>query len=720
MISLRPYLLASAALAFMPPALAQTTDRQPSEDTVVITGSQVDLTGAYAGDQVARGGRIGVLGALDVMDTPFSSTNYTEDLARNQQARSVADILQNDPVVRVAKGFGNFQELYVIRGFPVFSDDMTFNGVYGILPRQFVASELLERVEVFHGATAFLNGAAPGASGVGGAFNLVPKRAPDQDLNRLTAGVETGGALYGAADIARRFGDGKEFGARLNLVRRDGETSIERQERELSVIAAGADYDGDRFRFSADVGYQDQKIGAPRPQVTPLGAIPAPPSADSNFAQAWTFSNEKQVFGVVRGEYDFNDTITAWAALGARNGEEANVLANPNASADGTTTAFRFDNNREDDVVSADAGVRADFETGPVGHRLIVSGSSVQLKSKNAFALSDFFNPFAGSLYSPTDVAIPPNAFFTGGVLSNPLLTERTKNSSIAVADLVTLFDGAVTAIIGGRYQEIDTRSFDFNTGALLSNYDSDATTPAIGVVYKPGEWLSLYANYSEALVPGGIAPATDGAGNPINNPNEVLSPFRGKQYEVGVKYDGGKFGGTLSVFQLTLPSAFLLNNTFAANGEQENSGVELSVYGEPVDGVRVLGGLTAVDADLKRRAGGAFDGNTAIGVPDLQANVNLEWDIPMLTGLTLDGRIVYTGQQNANAANTVELDSWTRLDLGVRYPASIADKDVTFRARVENVMDEDYWASTGGFPGANYLVLGLPRTFTVSASVDF
>ena len=183
-------LLSSAACAVAltaSPALAQEAEATDLGE-VVVTGSQVGLPPAYAGGQVATGGRVGMLGALDVMDTPFSTTAYTEELVRNQQARSVADVLQNDPVVRVAKGFGNFQELYVIRGFPIYSDDMTYNGVYGILPRQFVAAEFLERVEVFYGATAFLNGAAPGGSGVGGALNLVPKRAPSDDLTRATVG----------------------------------------------------------------------------------------------------------------------------------------------------------------------------------------------------------------------------------------------------------------------------------------------------------------------------------------------------------------------------------------------------------------------------------------------------------------------------------------------------------------------------------------------------
>ncbi|MBU2136867.1 MAG: TonB-dependent receptor, partial [Alphaproteobacteria bacterium] len=114
------------------------------------------------------------------------------------------------------------------------------------------------------------------------------------------------------------------------------------------------------------------------------------------------------------------------------------------------------------------------------------------------------------------------------------------------------------------------------------------------------------------------------------------------------------------------------------------------------------------------------FDGKTAIGVPERQANLNVEYDLPALPGLTLDGRLVYTGEQFANEANTLELDAWTRLDLGVRYSFETQGRPLTLRARVENVTDESDWLSAGGYPGANYLVLGAPRTFILSASVDF
>lgn len=720
-MTLRSLLLLSAAGALVHafPALAQEAD--PADlGEVVVTGSQVGIRPVYAGGQVADGGRVGIFGVQSAMDTPFATTSYTETLVRNQQARSVADVLQNDPAVRVTKGFGNFQELYVIRGFPVYSDDMTYNGLYGVLPRQFVAAELIERVEVFHGATAFLNGAAPGGSGVGGAFNLTPKRAGNEPLNRLTLGWDGGDALYAAGDFSRRFGDAAAWGGRLNVAARDGEGVVDRENRELQVLGLGVDRRGDRARFSADLGWQNHRIDAPRPSVTPIGAVPTPPSADINFAQPWTYTDEEQLFGVARGEVDLTDGVTVWAAFGGRSGEEANVLANPNAAADGSLTAYRFDNTREDTVWSGDVGVRADLTTGTVSHRLVASASQVQLKSANAYAFSSFAG-FASDLYAPVDVAPPVPDFFVGGDLSDPLITERSKTSSIAVADQLSFLGGRVLATVGARYQEVETRSYDYSTGAPLSSYEGDAVTPAFAVVYKPSNRISVYANYAEALIPGKTAPAVIN-GISVANANEVLDPFRGEQVEAGVKYDGGRLGGSINAFRITLPNEYFdpATRIYSAGGEQRNQGLEFAVFGQLADGLRLLGGVTLMDAEITRSINPAVEGKAPIGVADFQANLNLEWDVAAVSGLTLEGRVVHTGAQPVSADNSVELDAWTRFDAGVRYAFEAGDRPLTLRARVENLADEDQWVAVGGYPGANYLTLGAPRTVRLSISTDF
>ncbi len=709
-------------LAFAAALLASGAAAAQEIQTVVISASAdasaEGLPKAYAGGQVARGGRLGLLGNMDMMDTPFNTTNYTQALIQDQQARSVADVLQNDPSVRVARGFGNYQELYVIRGFAVNSDDLAYNGLYGLLPRQFVASELLERVEVFRGANTFINGAQPGGGGIGGTINLLPKRAASADLTALTVGAESGGQGYAALDLGRRFGDDKRTGLRINAVRRDGDTAIDREGRELSVLSAGLDYRGKGFRLSADIGHQDHKLTGARPSVTVIGgiALPAAPDASSNFAQNWTTSNERDTFGTLRGEVDLAPGAVAWAALGARHGEEFNILASPTVSAsDGGATMYRFDNARKDSVRTGEAGVRGKLQTGSVGHSLSATVSGYWQESKNAYALSNFFPGFATNLYRPVDVDAPPANFFTGGRMDQPLVTSKSILSSYAVADTMSLDDGRWLLTVGVRHQSMKVYGYDYNTGLQNAAYDENAVSPVAGIVFKPVKGVSVYANYIEGLQQGPVASGTD-----IDNIGETFAPYTSRQKELGVKFDTGALGFSAAIFSTGMPSAYVENRHFGVFGEQRNRGLELSVFGNPARGVRLLGGLTLLDAEQRRTAASINQGKDVIGVPRTQLNIGGEWDINSLPGLSLNARAIYTSKQFADGANQQQLPSWNRIDLGLNYATRLAQRNVTFRARLDNAFDRNYWASAGGYPGAGYLVAGAPRTATVSATVDF
>lgn len=731
-ISLRPVALAALLLAADAAQAqsgddAQATTPAPGSVATVVVSASADasaqgLPSAYAGGQVARGGRLGLLGNVDIMSTPFNTTNYTAALIQDQQARSVADVVQNDPSVRVARGFGNYQELYVIRGFAVNSDDMAWNGLYGLLPRQYVAAELLERVEVFRGANSFVNGAAPGGGGIGGMINLVPKRAPNAPLNQVTVGVDSGGQRFGAFDVARRWGEGERAGIRVNAVRRQGDTAVDRESRELSVLSVGLDYRGSNYRLSADVGYQDHQLDAPRPSVTVGAGLPLPPTpeADSNFAQRWTRSNERDTFGSLRAEVDLAENVVAWGAFGARSSHEFNALASPTTlDGNGNASFYRFDNGRDDTIRTGEIGVRGSFRTGTVGHTLSATASGWQLKSRNAYGMS---GSWTGNLYNLADVAAP-TLTFTGNDIAAPALTQKTLLSSYALADTLSLLEDRLLVTVGARYQTIRDVGYNYATAFNPnrnenSRYDSNATTPMAGIVYKPLKNLSLYANYIEALQKGGVA--TSSGTVQLANNGQVLAPYTSRQKEIGAKYDAGKFGMSAALFSTAQPLAYIENNVFGTNGEQRNQGLELSVFGMAAKGVRVLGGLTLLDAEQRRTAGGTNNGKDAIGVPRTQLNIGTDWDVAQVPGLSLNARAVYTSKQYADEGNTQRVPSWTRLDLGANYMMRVLDRDVSLRARVDNVLDRNYWASAGGYPKYGYLVLGAPRTVSVSASVDF
>lgn len=249
------------------------------------------------------------------------------------------------------------------------------------------------------------------------------------------------------------------------------------------------------------------------------------------------------------------------------------------------------------------------------------------------------------------------------------------------------------------------------------TGYDKSKVTPVAGVVYKVSQAVSVYGSYVEGLVKGDIAPATFGfpAVNVVNG-GEIFAPYQTKQGELGVKVDLGRVGGSLSLYDARKPTYAVDPATlvFGQTDKVRNRGLEATVFGEAMPGLRLLGGAVYTNAKVEST------GLRSIGVPKFQANVGAEWDVPGVAGLALTSRVLYTGSQYADSANTQQLPSWTTLGLGARYAMVVGGKDLTLRARVDNVTNRNYWASAGGYPGAGYLVLGDPRTFTLSGTLAF
>ncbi len=730
--ALTPAALAAALLFTLaaPAAWAQATASGTEPDgktlsTVTVNASAdasaQGLSPAYPGGQVARGGRAGILGTKDAMDTPFSITSYTNELIQDRHARSVGDVLQNDPTVRVARGFGNFQEAFFIRGFILDSDDTAYNGLYSLLPRQYIATELFERVEVLRGASAFLNGASPNGGGLGGSINLLPKRAPNEPLNRVTFGVASGGQTQVAADIARRFGPDGNTGIRVNAAARNGGTAVDHEDVQLGLLAVGLDWRSRDVRLSGDIGWQDHKLKNTRTNVT-LGSavttVPSVPDNQTNFAQPWSYSNERDVFGTLRGEWDLSPSTTAWAAAGARRGEEANSLANLTVTnaASGAATTYRFDNTRKDSVNTGELGLRGKLQTGSVGHEWVAVASHYDFEKKNAYAM-DWRNTHATNLYNPIATNLPGFSANTllGGDLANPLRTGSTRLTSFALGDTMAFMDNRMLFTVGLRHQKMEIANYDYGTGLQTDRYDQSRTSPLLAAVYKVNKGLSVYANYVEGLSQGQTAPST------ATNRGEMLAPYVSKQKEVGIKFDAGRVGGSVALFSTTKPRAFLNTaNLFSTSGKDRHQGIELAVQGEATKGLRLLGGLTWLDAKQLTTGAAATDGQRVIGVPKLQANLGAEWDVPGVPGLAVDGRWVHTGASYANATNTLRVPGWNRLDVGARYMTEVQGKLVTLRARIDNLTNRNYWASVGGYPGSGYLVVGAPRTLSLSVSMDF
>jgi iron complex outermembrane receptor protein len=686
--------------------------------------SSEGLSPVYPGGQMARGGRAGILGTRDALETPFSINSYTTELIQNQQARSVGDVLQNDASVQVARGYGNFQETYFVRGFYLFSDDIAYNGLYSLLPRQYVAADLFERVEVLRGASAFLTGAAPGNTGIGGSINLLPKRAPNEPLSQVNLGWGEGGQTSTSFDVARRFGDDQATGLRIVGAHREGDTLVDDESSRLDAFLVGLDWRRNDLRLSADIGYQNHRLNEIRPNVTLLsaGRVPSAPDNRKNYAQDWTYSDERDIFGSVRGEYDLSDNVTAWIAAGMRKSDEKSLLSGitiTNGFTGAGNTNATLGTAREDEVTTGEIGLRGKLRTGAVNHTLVASYSAFQLDLKSAWIYSSGSNQ-PNNLYHPMPTP-RPTTFFSGGNWNHPKTTQKTLLSSFAIGDTLSMLDERLLLTLGIRHQTLGTKSYDTATGSKTADYDETKNSPMAGLVVRPMKNLSFYANYIESLSKGDTAPFRDAYGNQTNNGGQALPPYVSKQKEIGVKYEYGTLAASLALFTTKKPRGLVnADGYYTTSGKDQHRGIELNVQGKASQNVRILGGITWLDARQKKTGSDLTDGERVIGVPARQANLNVEWDVPGARGLTLDARAIASSSSYADAENTLRVPGWTRFDIGARYMTAWQDHLVTLRARIENVTNRDYWASVGGAANGGYLVLGAPRTFMLTGTIEF
>ena len=661
----------------------------------------------YAGGQVARGGALGLLGNRDVMDTPFSQISYTAQTIQDQQARTLADVLDNDPAVRrfdsSSGGLGDF----TIRGFELQSADIGLNGLYGMAPANVVATDFLERVEVLEGPSALLSGMPPGGS-VGGSINLVTKRAGADPLTRFTTSYISRGQFSEHADLSRRFAPDDACGARFNGSYTGGNTAVRGSSNRTGVAALSLDCTIERLRVAADFGFQKNDTDGATRFVTFDVGVPVlrAPRADELYTPSWSFFDNKDSFGMISVEYDLAPNVTAYGAYGIHDYQQHSLVANFPTIIDtggNYVSAPRY-SAADDKASSGQFGIRATTDTGPVQHALNLSGSVLN----SVFYQSPFVigTDFTSNLYNPAD--IPSQAIDR----PNTVKVGNQKLNGFAIADTLSILDQRVQVTVGVRHQEVSAESID--SGAVVGSYDESVWTPSYALVVKPLKNISVYANYIEGLQQGSVV------GSDFANAGQIFPPFVSRQIEVGVKVDWGRIVTTASAFQIKQPNLLTIPGDplplQALDGEQRNRGAELKLFGEIIPTVRVLGGVMYIDGVQSKTQNGAADGLKAPGVPHVQLNLGIEWDTPFVKGLTLTQRTIHTAEQFLDFGNTQTMPSWTRIDLGARYRTAAWNIPLTARLDVKNVADKNYW-ETNDF---GFTDLGAPRTFFLSLTTDF
>ena len=670
----------------------------------------------FAGGQVSTTSHMGALGDKKILDVPFNVVGISSKTIEDQQAANVSDVTSNDPSVS-DQTLSGASSAWNIRGFKTTQQDVQWDGIYGVGPRFYSGVEAVERVDIIKGPSALLGGLPPNGT-VGGTINFVPKRAEDTPTRDLTVSLGSGAQLTEHLDVGQRTKDGK-YGVRVNVLNRGGGHTVNDDEREKTTsVNVALDTKGDRYRASLDLGYVYDHIDNPQYRVTFgsdfLKNVSYMPKAyiHSKFGAPGTYRTVVEKYGVFHGEYDLNKDWTAFAAIGLRDTSMDylyNTFQLTNKSGK-STVAYNY-NNQVNKADTEEIGIRGKVKTGDIKHELVLSADRVhytrymanrKIKTalgKNYSYTTNFYDPQFQGYPSHDSWAEPKN--------------DETTLTGVALTDILSTKDDAWQFIIGGRFQRAKLENFNntvSSTANKASSSDETVFSPSYGIVHKMGKHASIYANYMQGLEAGETVTDTNAA-----NYGQSFAPYKTKQYEIGTKFDFGKYTTTLSAFDIREPSLIEneLTKYYELTGEVRHRGIEWNIFGEPKKGTRILGGVAYLDAKYTNSQDGQYNGNQVAGTSRWTATMGLEQDIKSVPGLTFTTRMIYNSSAYANAANTLRVAPWTRWDVGARYSFKSGGTPMTVRFDVLNVLNRNYWHAL-----ENAVYLGQARTYLLSFNI--
>jgi iron complex outermembrane receptor protein len=659
---------------------------------------------------------VGAWNNLRLLDIPYSLSTLTSEMMKNLQVSSLNEVSKYMPSMQIEARGGLEVGRPQTRGFQGSVVECSRLDGLNIVSTTAYPMEQFDRFEVLNGIAGSLYGPASPA----GAFNYSSKRVKDAPVNDVSASYQTLGVGTFHADLGRRYavdGERKSFGFRANALYADGEgfAAYSSLNRVFVSGAFDARYNGLTIETHLS-RYRYRQFGYPG-GFSYGKDIELPKHIDPTrigYGQEWAGMDLKTVTADANIGYAFG----RWQITGGVLSQTVDRgMLNPGISLTGddsigytlnaSSAAGRFK------VLSNRIAANGVFNTGTLRHNAAFGTSGFVWSIYNANSSRNIPLGKAG-IYTPSTFPRPEQIPPVDGHYKGSKNTQQ----SIYIGDDIA-FGRRFSAVLSLSYNLIDNESYT-RTGDVASSYRDEGFCYSAALRYKPLDNMSLYGTYNDVIQQGAVAPT--GAANE----NELLDPYRCKQYEAGCKISFPGIGAGVALFDMTRPFPFLdpADNVYKLQGVQENKGVEL--YGDAVvKRLHALGGITFLRPRLKDTGVEATSNTDVVGVPKVQANLFVEYRIAAPGDLSVNGNLHHTGAKAANDINTAAVDRYTTIDLGLRYTTSFLKYRIIWNLQATNLFNAKYWASI--FPGSingngnSYSAfLGSPREIKASVRVVF
>jgi iron complex outermembrane receptor protein len=688
--------LTAIALAAAQLAHAQSTETKMTE--VVITANRA----------IAERSSVAGFSDAPLLQTPASVSVITREQMQDLQIRSTTDASKYDASIGDAYNAVGYAEQFSIRGFKLDNASSYRKDGHSISGDTQIPLENKESIEVLKG----LSGLQMGVSAPGGIVNYVTKRPTENTLRSALFEVSERGTLYGALDLGGRFED-RRFGYRINAAGERMRSYVKGADGHRSFISGAFDWQiTPQALLQIDADYQNKsQLTAPGYQLISNVKLPDVDADVLLNDQPWAkpVKTESSNFGATfkyQFSPDWQATVSANQHIFKRDDYTAFPYGCsseelwPGFCANGDYDVYDYKSlGEEKKPFSARAQIHGKFATGAIRHE--VSGGLSFFRNKESWG--DYQYDFAGvsNIYHPIVVAPVPGS--SGPVSVRRHDTER----AVYLQDIVGLTsDLALHA--GARYVQVKRDEL----GVEPSSHNF--WLPNVALVYSPRADLSAYASYSQGLQHGGVAPIE------TTNQNRALEPGKSKQVEVGVKTVIGGISATAALFQIDQGLEYIdTTNTFVRNGQERHRGLELSAQGKVTRQLNVGVSVAALHTEQSGTGQDFYDGKRVTNVPAFRSSVFADYAVAEVPGLKLDADWQFAGKKAFDATNTTFVPKYHVLNLGGSYATKVGGMPVVVRAQLRNALDKFYWRDVTPDLGG-YLFPGAPRTFRVSAQVDF
>jgi iron complex outermembrane receptor protein len=665
---------------------------------VVVSATREDQSGTQG--YVAKRSIAGAKTDTPVTEIPQSVSTVTRDQMDAQAAQTIDAALRYVPGVTTQDNDVRFDQI-TVRGFGL---DSTYLDGMRLMRTTWYADPridpyLLDRLDVVRGPVSVLYGQAS----PGGAVLMTSKLPTDYPFHEVQAQIGSDNRYQGMFDLSGPVDQNGTILYRVTGLARDADSQTDHLKEQRIAIAPSVTFRPDRnTSFTLLGNYQYDPQGGLFNPVPAAGTIL--PNINGHISSHDYLGDperdrfKRQQFSIgYLFEHAFNETWTVRQNVRYLH-QDMQYYQNSIFGSLGADqrTAGLFTNNNDEHLsnFTVDTQAQAKFDTGPISQTVLFGFDLQRVTNRisRGYGLGtiDIFDPDYSNVPYVSDTTKEYIGQTEYGVYAQDQLRYKKW-----------------TLTIGGRQDW--ARTSDTINGTE-SRSQQHAFTWRAGLSYTFDTGISPYASYATSFQPY--------AGSTFNG--TPFQPTRGKQYEVGVKYQPKGYNAlfTVAAFDLRQQNVATLDVAHPGfttqTGEIRSRGFEAEARMSLTDSLDLIASYAYLNQTVTSAAptDPSLGKTPPNGAPTNMASLWLDYTLHAgeLRGLGFGGGMRYIGASAGDDANTFKVPSHFLVDAVVHYDV----RNWHFAVNANNLFNRQYIAycnsGTQCYYGSDRSVIGTVR----------